>query len=62
MNGTAKEKACKVGRTGIAMPKSIDDTPKNAANVILSTPPKKRSEWRFMQQEKNVDNRSAGTK
>ena len=62
MNRTAKEKARKVGRPGLAMPESIDDTLENAANAILSTPPKKRNEWRFMQQEKNVDNRSAGAK
>ena len=51
MNRTAKQKARKVGRPGLAMPEPINDTPENVAKAILSTPPKKRNEWRFMQRK-----------
>ena len=39
----------KVGRPPLAMPEPINDTPENVAKAILSSPPKKRSEWKFMQ-------------
>jgi hypothetical protein len=50
-----KEEARKVGRPPLAMPEPINDTPENVAKAILSTPPKKRDEWRFMQQKKSAD-------
>ena len=31
------------------MPEPIPDTPENIAKAILSTPPKKPQDWKFMQ-------------
>jgi hypothetical protein len=42
------------------MPEPINDTPESVAKAILSTPYKKRGEWRFVQQEKHADERTAG--
>lgn len=56
MQGTReKGEVRKVGRPPLAMPEPINDTPENVAKAILSTPPKKRNEWRFMQQKKSAD-------
>lgn len=42
-------KGRKAGRPPtLIMPEPIDDTPENVAQAILTTKPKKRSEWRFM--------------
>ena len=49
-NGEPRE----VGRPPLAMPEPIDDTPENVAKTILSTPPKKRSEWKFMQARNQI--------
>ena len=49
MSRAAKQEARKVGRPELAMPEPIDDTPENVTNAVLSTPPKRRSEWRFIQ-------------
>ena len=54
MSSTAKQEARKVGRPPLAMPEPINDTPKNVAKAILSTPPKKRSEWKFMQARNQI--------
>lgn len=32
------------------MPEPIDDTPENVARAILNTPPKRREDWRFIQE------------
>ena len=34
------------------MPELIPDTPENIMRAVLSTPPKKAAEWKFMQEEK----------
>ena len=52
---SGKGETRKVGRPPLAMPEPINDTPENVAKAILSTPPKKRGEWRFMQQKKSAD-------
>ena len=54
MFSTAKQEARKVGRPGLAMPEPIPDTPENVAKAILSTPPKKRDEWKFMQARSQI--------
>jgi hypothetical protein len=36
------------------MPEPINDTPENVAKAILSTPPKKRGEWKFMQARNQI--------
>ena len=48
--------ARKIGRSPLTMPEPINGTPENAAKAILSTPPKKRNEWKFMQRTNSADN------
>lgn len=36
-----------------SMPEPIDATPDQVANTILATPPRKTSEWKFMQEHKS---------
>ena len=54
MKRTAKQEARKVGHPEIAMPEPINDTPENGAKAVLSTPPKKRGEWQFMQARSQI--------
>ena len=54
MSSTAKQEARRVGRPPAAMPEPIPDTPENVAKAVLSTPPKKRGEWRFMQARNQI--------
>ena len=42
------------------MPEPIPDTPGNIARALLNTPPKKKGEWRFMQNEEPSDNGDLG--
>ena len=35
-----------------AMPAPIPDTPENIARAIFNTPPKKRSDWKYLQDRK----------
>lgn len=51
MATVAKQEARKVGRPPLAMPEPIEDTPENVAKAILSTPPKRRGEWKFERQK-----------
>lgn len=37
------------GGGSLTMPDLIPDTPENIAKALLSQPPRKRSEWKFMQ-------------
>ena len=47
-------KAKKAGRPPtLTMPEQIPDTPENVAKAVLSTPPKKRDEWKFVQQKES---------
>ena len=48
----------KVGRPARPMPKPIDDTPENVARAILTTPPKKDREWRYLKLWKKRQARS----
>ena len=34
----------------VPLPEVIPDTPENVARAILSTPPKKRADWKFLNQ------------
>jgi hypothetical protein len=46
-------KAKKAGRPPtLTMPEPIPDTVENVMDAILTTPPKKRSEWKYLQQQK----------
>ena len=57
---TAKRltKSKKAGRPPtLTMPEPIDDTPENVAEAMMRTPPRKRSEWKFVQEH----NASEGT-
>ena len=56
MTQSGKPKSANKGRKAgrpptLTMPEPIDDTPENVAEAILTTKPKKRNEWRFMQQK-----------
>ena len=45
------EKCRKAGRPStLTMPEPIPDTPENIAKAVLNTPPKKRHEWKFVQE------------
>ena len=37
------------------MPEQIPDTPENIMRALVSTPPKKRTEWDFLKQNPDVD-------
>ena len=54
MCSEAKQEARNVGRPALAMPEPIPDTPEKVANAILSTPPKKRDEWKFVQARSQI--------
>ena len=50
-------KGKKAGRPPIlTMPEPIPDSPENIAKAVLNTPPKKRDEWKFVQEHRS-DNR-----
>ena len=38
------------GRPGRPMPEQIPDTPESIMQALVSTPPKKRTEWDFLKQ------------
>ena len=44
-------KSRRVGRPPLPMPDPIPDTPENVIDAVLSTPPRKRDEWKFMQRK-----------
>ena len=49
----------KVGRPPtLTMPESIPDTLDNVMDAVLSTPPKKRSEWKYLRDHKEAANRT----
>ena len=50
----AGEETRGVGRPPLAMPEPIPDTPENVAKAILSTPAKKRDEWKFVQARSQI--------
>jgi hypothetical protein len=43
----------KVGRPPMEMPEPINDTPENVAKAILSSPSKKRGDWKFMREHES---------
>ena len=44
-------KAKKAGRPPtLTMPEPIPDTPENVMDAVVTTPPRKRSEWKFIQE------------
>ena len=48
-------KGKKAGRPPtLTMPEPIPDTPENIAKAVLNTKPKKRDQWRFMQQRNST--------
>ena len=49
-------KARKAGRPPtLTMPEPVDDTIENVMDAVLTTPPKKRGEWKYLQ-NKNAKN------
>ena len=49
MKGKKPKEKPKLGRpVKRSMPEPIPDTPENIARAIVTTPPKKRDEWRFL--------------
>ncbi len=54
MSSAAKQEARKAGRPPLVMPEPINDTPENVAKAIFRTPPRKGSEWKFMQARNQI--------
>lgn len=46
------------GRPPLEMPEPIPDTLENVAWAVLNTPPKKKWEWKFMQEKKSKKERA----
>ena len=44
--------APKKRRGGLRAPESIPGTPENGPRALLTTPPKKRGDWRFAQYDR----------
>ena len=42
----------KVGRPPKPLPEPIPDTPENVARALLTTPPKRHDEWKYLQPPK----------
>ena len=49
----------KVGRPPMAMPEPIPDTLENVMDAVLSTPPKKRGEWKYLQKHVASEGKSS---
>ena len=41
-------------RKPLAMPPPIPDTLENVAKAVLTTPPRKRNEWKFIQEQEGM--------
>ena len=55
-------KAKKAGRPPtLSMPEPIDDTIENVMDAVLGTPPKKRSEWKYILNKSANNGRPAAT-
>ena len=46
----AKQTGGKKRRKPLTMPPPIPDTLENVAKAVLTTPPRKRNEWKFIQE------------
>ena len=47
-------------RRPMKMPEPIPDTLENVAKAVLNTPPRKRNEWKFIQEHEGVANGRSG--
>ena len=53
-------KGKKAGRPPtLTMPEPIPDTPENVAKAMMRTPPRKRGEWKFMQEHEQLCHHAA---
>ena len=53
--GEQPQKVTKRGRPPtLTMPDPIPDTLDNVMDAVLSTPPKKRSEWKYIQRQEGL--------
>ena len=48
-----------VGRPRRPMPDQIPDTPENVARAMMSTPPKRKEEWRYLKKQAQQDEDTA---
>lgn len=48
---TENPKSKKTGRPPKPMPEPIPDAPENILRALLNAPPKKKSEWRYLDEE-----------
>ena len=48
-------------RQRMKMPPPIPDTLDNVIDAVLTTPPKKRSEWKYIQEQKGRAHGASGT-
>ena len=49
-------------RRRMKMPDPIPDTLENVIDAVLNTPPRKRSEWKFIQEHEGVANGTNGSR
>ena len=54
-------KPAKRKRQRRVLPESIPDTLENVMDAIVTTPPKKRSEWKYLKRQKGTSNGTGGT-
>lgn len=53
-------KGKKAGRPPtLTMPEPIPDTPEGVAQAMMRTPPRKRHEWKFMQEKQASEGKSS---
>lgn len=57
-----KDQGRKVGRPAtLTMPEPIPDTLENVAKAVLNTKPKKRGEWKFIQEHEQTAKGASST-
>ena len=49
-----KKKSKSTGRPPKPMPERIDDTPENIMRVLVSTPPKKSTDWDYLRKARKT--------
>lgn len=63
MSAKRLTKAKKAGRPPtLAMPEPIPDSIENVMDAVLTTPPKKRSDWKYNQQQKESGHGSSSSR
>ena len=50
------------GKKRRTMPEPIPDSLENVAKAVLNTKPKKRNEWKFVQEQEGMTNGASGSR